>query len=411
MLKAITAAFGLGATAFAARIAGRIAGPFAAVVAAGLLALSPTWAFSQVSGMEVCFTGCLLLAAWDTERHAGPLFALACLGRPEVAVFAPLIVWRSGWRSMVAPALAAALWAAVNMGITGLPLPATFYAKSIPFDARRLPLLGRVLWESWPWLGIGCGPMLVLLAVGRGLQRRRWELPLATGLALAFLAVIAGFRLLSPDSTSFYFLRYNLPVEPVLAVGVAVGAADVPARWRWTLALVGTALIAVTVPSMTLRRTLYAWNCQNIEEMNGAAARWIAANTPRDAVVASVDAGLVRYIGERRTLDIVGLNHHALLFDHATWNAILSNPAAMNRWMKDQGADWLVVFPNLLPFTQKGAATAAAFEVVHRYSSQNYTVAGQEQNLLMVLHRREMGAQAGDGATLEPPRPLDPARP
>jgi hypothetical protein len=36
-------------------------------------------------------------------------------------------------------------------------------------------------------------------------------------------------------------------------------------------------------------------------------ARWLKANTPEDAVVAVHDVGMIRYIGERTTLDMVGL--------------------------------------------------------------------------------------------------------
>ncbi|PYT07815.1 MAG: hypothetical protein DMF49_07045 [Acidobacteria bacterium] len=58
---------------------------------------------------------------------------------------------------------------------------------------------------------------------------------------------------------------------------------------------------------------VYSWNCQNIEELDAAAGKWIAANLPENVTVASSDGGAIRYFGERRIVDLVGLNTHRLL--------------------------------------------------------------------------------------------------
>ena len=101
---------------------------------------------------------------------------------------------------------------------------------------------------------------------------------------------------------------------------------------------------------------------------------------------------------------VLGLNGNAItlrpeLADRVAPAAGLGDPRAVGNALR------------AVALERKQGGNRLRFGVVHRYSSQNYTVAGQEQNLLMVLRRKEMGAQAGEGATLEPPRPLDPARP
>ena len=51
-------------------------------------------------------------------------------------------------------------------------------------------------------------------------------------------------------------------------------------------------------------------------------ARWLAANTPTDAVVAVHDVGMMRYMGGRTTLDMVGL----------------TTPGAADYWRNGPGA-------------------------------------------------------------------------
>lgn len=53
----------------------------------------------------------------------------------------------------------------------------------------------------------------------------------------------------------------------------------------------------------------YAWNSDNIDEVDALAGRWLKENTPPNATVATWDAGAMRYFGERYTIDLVGLSY------------------------------------------------------------------------------------------------------
>ena len=70
-----------------------------------------------------------------------------------------------------------------------------------------------------------------------------------------------------------------------------------------------------------------------IERINVSAARWIARFTPLSARVGVNDAGAIRYIGGRRTIDLVGLNHHAIAYGKLSSAEIIAQ------------LDWLAVFP------------------------------------------------------------------
>jgi hypothetical protein len=66
----------------------------------------------------------------------------------------------------------------------------------------------------------------------------------------------------------------------------------------------------------------YALNVNSVYLQPLQMARWLAANTPEDAVVAVHDVGMMRYIGGRATVDMVGL----------------TTPGAADAWRNGPGA-------------------------------------------------------------------------
>jgi hypothetical protein len=139
----IARAGALGSLAVAARLANRLAGPWAAVVAVAGLALSMDWLRAFSHGYTEPLAIGLLLAAVDQHlsrrpRHAMGLAALAALARPEVllviAVYG-VVQWRR--RELAAPfvaavvALVAALWIVPDWLGSGDPLHAAHVARFV----------------------------------------------------------------------------------------------------------------------------------------------------------------------------------------------------------------------------------------------------------------------------------------
>ena len=68
-----------------------------------------------------------------------------------------------------------------------------------------------------------------------------------------------------------------------------------------------------TVAGHARLRAVYSWNCQNIEHLQVRTAKYIAQTIPLGASVGVSDAGAIRYFGDHRVVDLVGLNSHRLL--------------------------------------------------------------------------------------------------
>jgi hypothetical protein len=118
---------------------------------------------------------------------------------------------------------------------------------------------------------------------------------------------------------------------PGLLVLLLLPPADLPARWA-------------------AARHDFAQSCKNIEDMQAAIGRWVAESTSPEAVIATHDAGAVRYLGGRRTLDVVGLN---------TTGRPVSDPAVLL-----EEADWLVTFAGRTRHLARAFADREAFRVV-----------------------------------------------
>ena len=337
----------------------RWAGTRAGLLAGALIAANPALAGAALSGMEVTLTAVLLLAAvralhLRTWALAGVWLGLAPLARPEAALVAiALVLWstaldrpedRAAWfkRGLLlgGPALALGTWVvARNLATTLHPLPATYYAKlaHIPWSqtpARLWQALHGVLGQTPPlWHGLG---LLFLLGLARRSQMRAL-LPLLA--ALAYLLAHVRVSELG-DPRVFYALRYLLPIVPVLTVALVLGAValgqQLPVRAQvlplLLLALATFAQAGLTLPDVSWK---LANDTRNIDEVQCAAGRWIHAHVPPEQRVATVDAGAVRYLGERWTLDLLGLNTPMMLWNPALYTR--THPVAAVVFMPELG--------------------------------------------------------------------------
>ena len=378
----------LPATVLAGRIAARRAGAVAGTMAAALVALSPTVAFAQLSGMEVGLCSTLILLTLDRcDRGLSPGWVLACaiLARPECILLIPAVALASRPRSLLPALVATSLWAAANLEITGRPLPPTFYAKAEPISLSNLILAGRALTSACP--GLLLGTPLWIWVVAAALRARRWGESAFSVFPLVFIVAVAAGRHVSADASYFYFLRYFLPVEPLFAVGVAVGVAGLADRLRLAGITLGAVLLIAGFPELASRRDLYAAQCQNIEEMQGVIADYLMQNATPGDKVATIDAGVVRYRSGLPTYDLVGLNNHELLRDSTLRKRLLTDSGALASWMDENGIQWLVTFPGVIPHAQPAADPGHFFGIVLDRTSEDYRVAPPAQGRMVLAHR------------------------
>ncbi|MGE0481887.1 MAG: hypothetical protein AB7Q17_15600 [Phycisphaerae bacterium] len=390
-----------------------------------LCAASPTLSFSQVAGMEVNLAaGCALwmLLALHHQRFlaAGVLLAAAYWSRPETLLLAPLvgigqlIAWRFRFdrarllatAQVALPlAIAGGLWAAYCYSINGHALPNTFYVKT----RNEYPLT-----DAWtvvreiPWRLTAnfYGSALVLYMIGAAALLRRPSVARVVIVLFpwVFLAAIGATRSMLPTFSNHYVLqRYALPAAPLLLVVITVGLDALCALGRRrasadaatplsTAALLGRiaalalgALALVRYPPELKRNAdLFAWNCQNIREMQTALGKWVARYTASDATILLNDAGAIRYFGERNIIDLVGLNTHELALDREFRHAISLSATRMADYMKQLDARYLIIFPSWFVALTTDPEFRQRFRVIHGARCEHYTIMPGEQDIMLV---------------------------
>lgn len=364
-LKAIGIACQTGVAVLAARL-GRRCAPGAvlqaplALAAGCLVATSPALAFAGASGMEVpaaalLILGTLLVAADERLVATGLLAGLASITRLEaIVVLGPAfaLAHRRGLvptRRVGVVVLSYGLgivpcvcWTARNLAIDGRPLPSTVYAKTslaggLPgtFASTLRQALFNMLGQDGPmsirgsWLLVAAA--LVVGAYGAvqwGLARCRG--PLASSrLALGSTALTASLFIGGLCTTTrftipwlFYFERYLLPVLPLVIVAAIAGGAQIAFAMgprllrkpvRWSLFSIAALSVPDEASALGARRKAFGGDTRAVQAVQLAVGQFIDRELPADAVVWSVDAGAIRYFGQRRTVDLVQLNSPELL--------------------------------------------------------------------------------------------------
>lgn len=307
-------------------------------------ALTGAVSWHYMSGMETGVVTVLALATlYAVAVNRTGLFvasaSLLALARPEWGALAALavgaIIWRGlnatgaahrpgWWLPLLLPIVMLGVQPAVNWLLTGSVVASGNSAKSVfgivPF--RWETVIERI-WDNFSraWLEFMTGyspregwylpPLLAALGVFGivVLVTRRDQRP--TG-ALAALWLLAGTAFIATLDTAFWhFKRYQIPLlalfYPLAGAGLAWAAEAVRALgWPIRLyALIGLPVFAAATAWAFLGH--FALNVGYIYAQPYQMARWLADNTPPDAVIAVHDVGMMRYVGGRTTLDKVGL--------------------------------------------------------------------------------------------------------
>jgi hypothetical protein len=139
------------------------------------------------------------------------------------------------------------------------------------------------------------------------------------------------------------------------------------------LALIAGSLVGLP-SALGKSAELHAWNCQNIEELNVAMARWLREHAPAGQVVAVSDAGAARYFGDRPIFDMVGLNNHRFLHRSRSSGAV-ADPI--------ERIDMVATFPHLVPFIRG----SHEWQPVHRVSTAHLTICDCPQSELVAYRR------------------------
>jgi hypothetical protein len=409
--KILGVAVAWGCSVVAFRLLRRLTGSTATAYLGGLLiALDPALSFAKLSGMEVpfaAFTVLLCLEAFASRRTvlAGILLALAPLARPENALFAAvgvlLLTLRlretrarlRRWVAALAPLpLAAIWWVGHCLSVSGRPLPNTYYIKSIGSSEvvveNFATIFGSMLFDL-PWFRHGIGLLLfvvgarVLLRTKTETGGRSWVAALLVAHPILYLAGVARTHTL-PQWWPFYWSRYFEPAIPFLLMVVAVGAIAI-LRWSHAglalslgrkiggaLAMFVVALPLLSYPRVLLMKSeLFAWNVQNVNEMNVTLGHWLRENTKPDEWIAATDAGAIRFFSDRNVIDLVGLNNSTVATQGLRAELHARRPriyAVFGSWLPDITA-------------------VGRFRVLHGVRAPVYTICDCDQEEIVVVER------------------------
>jgi len=357
---------GLGLACEGYRLAAR-AGRWPAVFVALALTFDPLLLVDRFSGMELPLFGWLTLVLVGglldgREARVGLMSGALVLTRPEGLLVALLaLVWIARHRmritSFLWPLLICVLpWMGYCLVASGRPWPSTVENKLVAVLApgAAWTSLGALLGDSgWRW----ALPLAAVVGVF-SLEGGCRQLGMVVGLVgLALLVGVVLTRELpvhgDPPRVPYYWRRYaQLAWAPLVFVGSAGLAALVRTAYAGTRCrpfyatiLIGPLLVVLVagraLPGQGLAlRERFADECAELESMHVAAGRWLAENLDQGSVVATHDAGALRYFGGHPVIDIWGNHNNELLAIERR-----RGPAAAAEWLVAQRPDALVVFP------------------------------------------------------------------
>lgn len=382
----------------------------------GFLALAASWTFYS---RRMALTGALLALA-VAARPEGLLLVVLCL-----VALAVKLLWERGDFRLVSisdlsevlkvalpPLLVVLALGMFYMSVNGTPYPSSYLAKHVPLGLLNLPNLRHVVQgylAQTSFFGpagvIAVVPLLFLASIRYVRQKRFAAIPL---IAFPFLLCYALSVTIPLESGAWNITtrRYLDPALPFIAVGLVVGtyyshgllvalgmslrrgrpsqllhtdgkrvlgfsSGSAGAKWA-SLGLTLLFLLMVALPYSRFPErwvklaSEYSWNSRNIHEVNVAAARWIDQHLPPSAVIGTLDAGAIRFFGNRRVVDLTGANTHSAigqpLFDAA----------------EEQRIDYLVAFRNVYFDSWPWGEEVASFT-----TQKNTVLAGPE---LVVYH-------------------------
>ena len=364
----------------------------AGLLAALAVAVSGRFLWAGLAGMETtAFAALSLAAVWVYWRMglrplAVVLFGLASQMRPEghalfaLAVADSLLAWRwplaerstpfNGRLLLISLAIYGAIaapYVVFSLATTGHPLPNTFYAKVGSQFLFSLRTLRETL--AWHFSDNPIAFILIPMAIGHMWRHGRLALGWLIGLPL-LTAVIIDF--------TWHHGRYTMPLIPFQMITAAVGAWVLAQKMRPTGRQLMMPLMALVLLGGGLRVPFWgemlSVNTKEVLDIDVALGRWLAVNTPTDALLAVDDIGAITFVSQRRIVDLNGLVSPEM------WTAVrtaegLPRNQVMTRLLSDIQPDYMVSFPL---WRWEIATNPNVAEPIHHVQTETHTIIFQQ---------------------------------
>ncbi len=333
--------------------------------------------WAAASGMEtILFALAILLAFYLLRARekgwlAGVVIGLSVWIRPDgvtllgPALFQALLEGKA-WREravkagevLLPAAVLCAGYLAFNQAISHTWLPNTFFAKQAEYAVyQQNPIFERIFsLITLPLIGAGLFLLPGFIFAGwRAYRSRNWNVIGAILWWLGYTLVYA-FRL----PVTYQHGRYLIPAMAVYFVLGLVGVLDMTrnlhlekrinlnvlgrrTRWarlaaiEWVAGLTVLWAVMIAVGAMT-----YAQDVAIIDTEMVNTAKWVAGNTPENAVIAAHDIGALGYFGNRKILDLAGLVSPEVI-------PFIRDEKQLANYLHHNGAGYLMTFPGWYP--------------------------------------------------------------
>jgi hypothetical protein len=399
---------GLGTIAVGLKIAQQLQTTDESEIAGWAVALSPLLVTAALSGMETSLWVFLVVLGfwWHVRFLAQPspqwllegfIWGMAALTRPESLVFFALSALHKflehRQRSLLLligmgllTVLLVSPWVAFNLKHTGTPFPATYLAKAEPshirFGALFTISIGIVLFTFWLAMNPTAFAAFVE-AVKRKCNEKDWQAVFLLAVPFAFAMIRLVAHRFPP--MSIYFTRYFMPALVLALVFGSVWSK----RWRkLPLWIIGA------IPSLIWVANEHGWMVQNTTHMQVRIGKWLAQNTPPNAVIATNDIGAIAFFSKRRIVDTCGLVMPEILpfvYKPQGTGIFGANEEGIWEFLKRRRVDYIVIFPNWYPRLSR----RPELKPIYRVKLAHNVICGGDEMVVYQVKWESEGDEAG----------------
>lgn len=330
-----------------------------AVIVAIICIIEWHLAWSALSGMEISFFIFLsLLTLLCLQRNTSPLLmglliGLTFLVRPEGIILGGiyglklLLTNRRYPRQMFSEIgkfaivflLIISPWILFNLNYTGRPFPNTISSKFMQYGYPWS------LWKSMKYIWNVLiyfleGPLMLLVpcvgfVIYRAYRNQQSDLlyPLAWALTLVGLYAVA-------LPAIYHHGRYLMPLIPIITIYGVQGLFQLLEKLPQTSLLRPAIWLVFGIMLISLwlnGAATFALQTKLLNESHMQAARWVDANTPRDAVIAAHDIGIIGYVTQRQMVDLAGLVTPEVI-------SIMNDQSELAHFVRERHVTHLIVF-------------------------------------------------------------------
>lgn len=300
-----------------------------------------------------------------------------------------------------------ALYFIMNLSLSGSLLPNTYNAKLTYYAPEFRSRADFFKGEVWDYFTAGSyGLVMVGFFAGifftlKDLVSKKYNNNIFYIIFIFAFIFIYWYKL----PYAHRFGRYLMPVIPFLIIVSAFGFKDFFKLLggflnNKTIAVYGTVIILSVLAVFSFKNYLenksnYATECKYINDRQVEAAKWIAANTKEEDIIATHDVGAIGFYSKRKIVDVAGLVTPELITKISDANYV----DEMKQYLNKNGVTYLaflrewyrVVNQNPL-FTTQDISPMEIMEVF-KYEPNKTTILSKLSNSIIMEVQNRLGSK------------------